>query len=175
VGASQPPRQTPTIKENLTIVNKLFHFNSPQEQYRADAAVIWCFDHRFDSAFREFLRQAGVHRMDSIQAAGGAKNLASAERESDREFILEQLRISIRLHATQRVILMVHSDCGAYGGLARFEGDRSAEFEYLSGELQRAAEVVRRAFPSLRIETRIADFEGVWAPELPAELGSACA
>jgi carbonic anhydrase len=43
------------------------------------------------------------------------------------EFVLEQIRKSIRLHGTRRVILMVHSDCGAYGGLAEgFRGDARA-------------------------------------------------
>jgi hypothetical protein len=156
------------MKEDQTVVRKLFHFDARQEPYRADAAVIWCFDHRFDGSFRKFLRRADVHLPDSIQVAGGAKNLASPNRESDREFILEQLRISMRLHGTERVILMVHSDCGAYGGLPAFGGDRRAEFEHLRGELERAAMVVRRAFPSLQIETRIVDFEGVWDPELLA-------
>ncbi len=165
----------PTMKEDQNVVRKLFHFDASREPYRADAAVIWCFDHRVDRSFRKFLKRTGVNTPDSIQVAGGAKNLASPDRESDREFILEQLRTSIRLHATERVILMVHSDCGAYGGLSAFGGDRRAEFEYLSGELERAAMFVRRAFPSLEIETRVVDFEGVWDPELPAPQDLACA
>ena len=61
---------------------------------------------------------------DPIKIAGGAKVLASPEREADREFVLDQIRKSMRLHGTRRVILMVHSDCGAYGGLAGgFAGD----------------------------------------------------
>lgn len=150
-------------------MRKLLHFNAPREPYRADAAVVWCFDHRFDRSFRKFLSRTGVNTPDFIQVAGGAKNLASPNRESDREFILEQLRISIRLHATQRVILMVHSDCGAYGGLSAFGGDRRAELERLSGDLGRAATFVRRAFPSLEVETRFVDFEGVWDPEISAK------
>ena len=32
-------------------MNKVFHFDSLREHYHADAAVIWCFDHRFHQAF----------------------------------------------------------------------------------------------------------------------------
>src|ERR1700734_4033601 len=109
-------------------MKKVFHFDSPRERYQCDAAVLWCFDNRFDLGFRKFLNRIGVKNSDPIRVAGGAKCLASPERETDREFVLEQIRTSMRLHDTRRVILMVHSDCGAYGGLAgAFGGDAQAE------------------------------------------------
>jgi hypothetical protein len=65
-----------------------------------------------------------VDHPDPIKIAGGAKCLASPEPESDREFVLDQIRKSMRLHETKRVILMVHSD-GAY--FVDFEGIWDAE------------------------------------------------
>src|SRR3984885_11405609 len=99
-------------------MKKVFHFDAPREKYECDAAILWCFDNRFDLSFLKFLKRIGVVHSDPIKIAGGAKCLASPERESDREFVLEQIRKSMRLHGTRRVILMLHSDCGAYGGLA---------------------------------------------------------
>src|SRR6476661_8925358 len=98
-------------------MRKVFHFDSPRNKYQCDAAILWCFDNRFDLAFRKFLMRNGIVNTDPIKIAGGAKSLASPEQESDREFVLDQIRKSIRLHDTRHVILMVHSDCGAYGGL----------------------------------------------------------
>src|SRR5205085_9727642 len=95
-------------------MQKVFHFDSPRERYHCDAAIVWCFDNRFELGFRKFLKRVGVANSDPIKIAGGAKSLASPEHESDREFVLEQIRKSIRLHGTRRVILMLHSDCGAY-------------------------------------------------------------
>jgi hypothetical protein len=66
----------------------------------------------------KFLKRIGVAHPDPIKIAGGAKSLASPEQESDREFILDQIRKSMQLHGTTRAILMAHSDCGAYGNLA---------------------------------------------------------
>ncbi|MDE3166209.1 MAG: hypothetical protein KGN36_10410, partial [Acidobacteriota bacterium] len=94
--------------------------------------------------------------------AGGAKSLASPKNETDREFVLDQLRTSIRLHGTRRVILMLHSDCGAYGGLDAFGGDVGRERVHLRDELYLAADVVARAIPELAVETYYVDFEGVW-------------
>jgi carbonic anhydrase len=146
-------------------VRKLFHFDSPRENYRCDAAVVWCFDNRFDLVFRKFLKRIGAVSTDEIKIAGGAKILAAPDRESDREFVVDQIRKSIQLHDTSRVILMVHSDCGAYGGLeGRFHGDVQAEAEHLGDDLRSAANFLHTSLPGLVIEGYFVDFEGVWEP-----------
>jgi carbonic anhydrase len=150
-------------------MKKVFHFEAPREKYHCDAAIVWCFDHRFDLGFRKFLKRAGIENSDAIKIAGGAKLLASPEQETDREFILDQIRKSIRLHDTRRVILMVHSDCGAYGGLdGRFQGDTAAEAKHHQQELRRAAEILGVAFPGIEVQGYFVDFEGVWEVEIGA-------
>ena len=104
---------------------------------------------------------------DPIKIAGGAKSLASPEGEADREFVIGQIRKSIYLHGTRRVILMLHSDCGAYGGLAGgFGGDARAEALHHEQELWRAARFLREAIPGLEIQGYFVDFDGVWAVEV---------
>jgi hypothetical protein len=146
-------------------VTKRFHFASPAENYRADAALVWCFDDRFTLAVTKFLKRNGVTRIDSIRVAGGPKALSSVDDEAARTFVLEQLRLSRKLHATERVILIAHSDCLAWGGLARFQGDPRAESEHHQAALARAAAAVRSAIPEMTVECLFADFEGVWEPE----------
>jgi carbonic anhydrase len=151
-------------------MKKVFHFDAPRGKYHCDAAVIACFDNRFELGFRKFLKRIGVINSDPIKIAGGAKSLASPERDTDREFIIEQIRKSIRLHGTTRVILMVHSDCGAYGGLAAgFGGDARAEAENHRRELQRAATSLLNAIPGLDIEAYFVDFEGIWKAEVASD------
>jgi hypothetical protein len=148
-------------------MKKVFHFDSPRDKYFCDAAILWCFDNRFDLGFRKFLKRIGVANPDPIKIAGGAKVLASPERETDREFVIEQIRISMRLHGTQRVILMLHSDCGAYGGLdAGFRGDTAAEAEHHYRELKRAAAALKEAIPGIEVQGYFVDFEGVWDAEI---------
>jgi carbonic anhydrase len=155
-------------------MNKVFHFDAPREKYHCDAAVIWCFDNRFELGFRKFLKRIGVANSDPIKIAGGAKCLASPDQETERQFVLEQIRKSMRLHGTRRVILMLHSDCGAYNGLADgFNGDEAAERVHHHQELRRAAENLARAIPEVKIEAYFVDFEGVWAADL--ELASPAA
>ncbi len=149
-------------------MRKVFHFESPREKYHCDAAIVWCFDNRFELGFRKFLKKIHILNSDPIKVAGGAKCLANPEHEEERSFVLEQIRKSIRLHGTGRVILMLHSDCGSYGGLQTFHDDPQFEKECLADEMKRAAASLRAALPGIRIEGYFVDFEGVWEVELPA-------
>ena len=147
-------------------MQKVFHFDSPREKYHCDAAVIWCFDNRFEIGFRKFLKRRGIFSSDPIKIAGGAKSLASPEHESDREFLLDQIRKSIRLHGTKHVILMLHSDCGAYGGLSAFGNNPQREAEHHDHELKKAAENLRSAIPAVEISGYFVNFEGVYEADL---------
>src|SRR5580693_3683801 len=141
-------------------MRKVFHFDSPPAPYVADAAVLCCFDHRIGTAVRKFLKKQGIERADMIVVAGGAKTLASPRNDFERDFILEQVRMSIRLHKTRRMFLMSHSDCATYGGLAAFNGDRGREARHHHQELQRAADLVKANFPELAVACFFVNFEG---------------
>ncbi len=152
-------------------MRKVFHFDAPRDKYLCDAAIVWCFDNRFDLGFRKFLKRIGIVNFDPIKIAGGAKSLAVPEHETDREFLLEQIRKSVRLHGTGHVVLMVHSDCGAYGGLAHFHHDKHAESEHMLRDLDAAASFLESRLPGVRISRYFVDFEGVWDPTA-AEAGA---
>src|ERR1700730_5221079 len=150
-------------------MKKVFHFDAPREKYHCDAAILWCFDNRFELGFRKFLKRIGVNSSDPIKIAGGAKCMASPEHETDREFVLEQIRKSMRLHGTRRVILTLHSDCGAYGGLdGAFKGDARVEAEHHDMDLRRAADTLRKSLPGVEIDGYFVDFEGVWKADVGA-------
>jgi len=146
-------------------MNKIFHFDSSPEPYAADAAVLCCFDQRIRLATNKFLQRLGILRPDMIVVAGGAKTLASPRNDFEREFILEQVRMSVRLHHTKHVFLMSHSDCATYGGLEAFGNDRQREMEHHRHELQRAAELVHANFPDLTAKCFFLTFEGVHSSE----------
>ena len=143
-------------------MRKIFHFDSPSEPYVADAAVLSCFDHRISLVVRKFLKKQGIAQADMIVVAGGAKTLASPRNDLERDFILDQVRLSVRLHQARRVLLMSHSDCATYGGLAHFMGNHEAEAEHHRKELLRALELVRANFPGISVEAYFVKFDGVW-------------
>ena len=143
-------------------MRKVFHFDSPPAPYIADAAVLCCFDHRIATAVRKFLKKQNVERSDMIVVAGGAKTLASPRNDFEQDFILEQVRMSIRLHQTRRVMVMSHSDCATYGGIAHFKGDHEAEAAHHRGELLRAGKILTTNFPGISVEPYFVKFDGIW-------------
>ena len=153
-------------------MQKLIHLDSPRENYRCDGAVVWCYDSRFETVLRKLLKRRRVVYADHIRLAGGARCLADPEHESDQEFVLDHIRKSMRLHGTQRVLLMVHSDCGAYGGLGAFGSDEQAEARHHQAALQRAAACVREAIPGLAVECYFVNFEGVWVVEAASSVAA---
>ena len=144
-------------------MKKVFHFDSQTDLYRADACVVSCFDARFELVTRKFLKKRGIWWADPLKIAGGAKAFASPMEESERRFALGQVQMSMRLHGTNRVMLMVHSDCGAYGGLLAFAGNEEREAMNHESELRRAAEFLMTNIPAIEVECYYLRFTGVWA------------
>lgn len=132
-----------------------------EEHYAAEIFAVRCFDDRFWKAFKHFLRSRGFSHIDPESCAGGAKVLASPEKEGDRDFMLRELEKSIRLHGTKKVWLFTHSDCGAYGGLSKFGGDEEKEFQFYVSEHKKARKIVEDRFPNLSVETFFIDKHGI--------------
>jgi len=143
------------------IISKLFDFQSNSRPYVADAVVICCFDARIRLASGELLRHYGIVYPDLVIIAGGSLALSSPRTDFDRAFVLEQVRLAIRLHQAGRVILMSHSDCATYGGLAAFNGDHQREVAHHRIELCRASAIIRREFPELLIDRVFLRFDSV--------------
>ena len=112
-------------------MEKIVPYNSQREHYTADACVVWCFDHRFSDLLGKFSKK--FKNFDLVKIAGGAKALAG-DASPDRDFVLNQIKTSIRLHGVKRVVLMLHRDCGAYGGSKSF-ADLDTEKERQIGQL----------------------------------------
>ena len=134
-------------------MDKLLHFDSPQEVYTADACVITCFDARFDLAVRKFLKRTGILTFDHVKIAGSAKSLAAPDCDADREFVLRMVGISRRLHGSRRTLIVGHNDCGAYPGIPA---------EQITRDVLRAAEILRAREPSMSVECYFADFDGIY-------------
>ena len=146
-------------------MKKVFHFDSQTEVYRADACVVSCFDARFELATRKFLKKREILWADPLKIAGGAKAFASPADESERSFALGQVRTSMRLHGTTRVMPMVHTDCGAYGGLRAFGDNEEREAANHESELRSATEFLKSNISPIEVECYYLKFTGVWAFE----------
>ena len=76
----------------------------------------------------------------------------------------------------QSLVLMLHSDCGAYGGLeGGFRGNARLEAQHHEEELRRAAEHLQKTIPGIGVQAYFVDFEGVWTVELTGQFAGSTA
>lgn len=130
--------------------------------YIADACVVWCFDDRFTGLLEKFIAAKGWEHVDLVKVAGGAKGLASPANNAEREYLLDQIAKSIKLHHPPLIVLMVHADCGAYGKKFDKPGD---EENFYAGELEKSESAVRNFLlqngAAAKVEKYFADFSGL--------------
>ncbi len=132
-----------------------------RQHYTADACIIWCFDNRFWPAFLEFIKDQGYKNFDPVFCAGGAKNLGDPADPNDRDFVLKQIGLSIKLHHAKKLVLMTHEDCGAFGGSKAFGGDQAKEFEKHEQVHSVAKEVIQERFPDINVSGYFISFDGL--------------
>ncbi|MSR76341.1 MAG: hypothetical protein EXS68_02010 [Candidatus Ryanbacteria bacterium] len=125
-------------------MQSILSFESSKDHYTADVCIVWCFDARFSHLLDTFIKDRNYTQIDLVKIAGGAKEI---------DFVIDQIGKSIKLHHTPRVVLMVHNECGAYGG--------STDPAFYEAELSKAADKVRASFPSVEVEAIFADFDGL--------------
>jgi hypothetical protein len=138
----------------LSAMQKVFHFDCPQEVYQADACVISCFDFRFDTQLRKFLKRRGIESFDHVKIPGSVKVIAQPDRDSDRDLVVGMVRTSLRLHRPGRLLLFGHNECGAYPGAAP---------EVVAAGVVKAADYFSQIEPKLQVESFLCDFDGVYA------------
>lgn len=119
--------------------------------------ILHCMDFRFGSAIRGELERRGIlDDCDIVSIAGAGKCLVSDEPKSWHDCSLQMVDLSKKLHGIQKLIIMNHTDCGAYGGREAFESDE-AETAKHKADLAKAAEVVKTRHPDLEVETVLAN------------------
>jgi hypothetical protein len=143
----------------------LVKFRTDPAHYTADACVIWCSNDRFYPLLKKVGKKKGWKHIDLVKVAGGAKAFAAdgsdGEAVAAREFLVGQLRTSVRLHAAKRIVLMLHRDCESYGGSKAF-ADAAAERARYEADLRAARAYVHREIPAVPVDTVFADFDGLY-------------
>lgn len=119
------------------------------KEHICEGVVLHCIDFRFRKILNDYLSSRFPNGYDLISVAGGVKPLLADNGENN--FVLEQFKVSNRLHRPEKIILIQHEDCGAYGGSATF-GDFDAEQNFQKAELEKAEEFLKRHFSRQNIE-----------------------
>ncbi len=127
--------------------------------HQCKALVIHCLDFRLGKAIKKYLEEKNLlGDCDIISVAGAAKNLSSPEKESERDFLFKQIDISQNLHRVSEIILINHTDCGAYGGSSAFRSKEEERRKYFE-DMGRAAKIILEKYPELNVKTILADID----------------
>jgi carbonic anhydrase len=113
--------------------------------------IIHCMDFRLQDDIAWHMKSKGIMGdCDVVSVAGVMKDLVSPEKPEYRDFILKQVRISHDLHNMRRVILLHHTDCGAYGGHKAFASEAEEDAKHVT-DMREAAAIIRNAFPDVEV------------------------
>lgn len=114
--------------------------------HHCQTCIITCIDFRFQEYINKFIEENfPVKSFDKVSLAGGV---------FDFETILKQVEISKSLHHINKVLLINHEDCGAYG--------KSGTFEKHIEDLNAAEKKMEALFPSLDVETYYLHLDGTF-------------
>jgi len=104
-------------------------------------------DFRYPEVVIEWAKSNGMSRdYDLISLAGAQKAVLD---EDTRETVFKQLKISTDLHGINRVVIVAHQDCGAYGGSAAFKSLEEEKEKY-ADDMRKAAEIIREQHPQMK-------------------------
>ncbi len=118
--------------------------------HHCSALIAHCIDFRIQPALQHYLSTNNLlGDCDVVSLAGGVKDLPA---------ILQQIEISKKLHSITRVILINHTDCGAYGGSGAF-ASAVLEQAHHRTELNNARQKILSAHPDIEVVTFLAKVE----------------
>lgn len=144
-------------------MSKDVHRNEDHSLHNCKALIFCCMDWRLHPHLEEYFSKS-FRRFDICSEAGSVKDFSNP---AVSEYLLRQIDLSRTLHNTHTVVLTIHSDCGAYGGLARFKS-KEEEFSHHQQELKKAANAIKQRFSDIEVQCFFVDLEnksGEWRAE----------
>lgn len=140
------------MKENFTAP---FRFKGT---HHCEAVVLACIDFRFWKETMQFVEQfLGIENYDFPKLPGSAKAINESQ---DGDISMMCVGVPCDLHGAEKIVVVNHSDCGAYGGSKKFGGDSEAEQKFHEQELKKARDVILEKYPENEVVLAYAKLSG---------------
>lgn len=119
-------------------------------KHKCSGLVATCIDFRIQKYTDEWIKNSfGVGNHDRVSLGGGVKNI---------EVVMEQIRISKKLHGIEKVVLINHEDCGAYGE----DGNKERHLN----DLDKAREMILSEFADLEVSSYFLLLDGTFTSSI---------
>ncbi|MDK2949294.1 MAG: hypothetical protein PWQ56_459 [Patescibacteria group bacterium] len=107
--------------------------------------IFHCIDFRLINETNDFIKN-NYGRSDIVSVAGSSKEIADGN-----SYLLKQIEISHNLHHSSKVVLIHHSDCGAYKNSYQFSSPEE-EKEKQVNDLLKIELIIKERFPDMTVE-----------------------
>jgi carbonic anhydrase len=115
--------------------------------HSCEAVVLTCIDFRFWKETVEFVeKELGIKYYDFPSLPGSAKTINEGS-----DLAMSCISVPCDLHHVQKVVVVNHQDCGAYGGSDKFNGDAEAEQKFHEEELGKAKTKILEKYPNKEV------------------------
>jgi len=118
--------------------------------HSCEAVVLACIDFRFWKETMKFVEEKlGIKTYDFPKMPGAAKAINDCQGETDVP--MQCIGVPCNLHHAQKIVIVNHADCGAYGGSRQFNGDSDAEQKFHEEQLKGAKEKILKYYPNKEV------------------------
>lgn len=136
--------------------------------HSTDNLLVCCMDFRFHEATMKHIKENyGANSFDLCTLAGGSQQV-SQDVQAGKETLFKEIGIGCNLHHVNRVFLVNHQDCGAYGGSKAFDS-LETELSAYKDDLKAAAEKIKSEYPDvevIRLQVRFDESDKIWLEEV---------
>jgi carbonic anhydrase len=120
-----------------------------KDVHSCEAVVLTCIDFRFWKETVEFVElELGIKNFDFPSLPGSAKAINES---NGTDLAMSCISVPCDLHHVEKIVIVNHQDCGAYGGSGKFAGNDDAEQKFHEDELKRAKEKILAKYPDKEI------------------------
>jgi len=119
-------------------------------------------DFRLIDSIREWMQKEGMLcDADVVSLAGATKEILDGT-EGAKDLVLKQIQLSAELHLATQVVIVHHSDCGAYRASYNFSTTEE-EKEIQLRDMEKVKGIIKEKFPQMevvKVWAQLKDAEG---------------
>lgn len=120
-------------------------------KHNCENIIFHCIDFRLIDKTNDFIENTyGKDNYDIVSVAGSSKNISDND-EAIKNYLLKQIEISHNLHHSNRVVLIHHSDCGAYKASYKFESEEDEKKKQLE-DMDKTEKIIKEKFSDMTVE-----------------------
>ncbi|MDD3292575.1 MAG: hypothetical protein PHT67_00565 [Candidatus Pacebacteria bacterium] len=119
--------------------------------HNCKSIIFKCMDFRLTKETNRFLQENNlIGDCDIVSLAGSSKSLADGKEEI-KNLLLKQIKTSKDLHCATEVILIHHSDCGAYKASCCFASEEE-EKNIQTEDMNTVEKLIKENFPEMEVK-----------------------